>query len=120
MARLCPYREEYRTEAAEAEFKNVIMYGKSGSGKNYFYFRKMLTTYYVPYTDVVNAYRRVQLVSCGDCCAGDNLNMQMVVIDLKDGEAIESGLSGEKQAEILMELIKEAGVSIKAPVREKK
>lgn len=119
MARLSPYRETYRSQAAEEEFKAVIMYGKSGSGKNYFYFRKRLTTYYIPYTDVANAYRRVQLISCGACTAGDHLNMQMVVIDLKDGESIVSDLSGEKQAEIVIDLIKEAGVPIQAPVREK-
>ena len=77
---------------------------------------RMKTPYYV--APVVNAYRRVQLVSCGACTAGDHLNMQMVVVELKDGTSVVSDISGEKQAEIVIEAIKALGIPVKAPNRE--
>ncbi|MDD6347875.1 MAG: hypothetical protein PUA52_07730 [Lachnospiraceae bacterium] len=118
MTKLVPYREAYASEEAAADFKNVIMYGKTGIGSRYFFFRKLLTTYYLPFSEVVNAYRRVQLVSCGACTAGDHLNMQMVVVELKDGTSVVSDISGEKQAEIVIEAIKALGIPVKAPNRE--
>jgi hypothetical protein len=118
MAKLYPYREAYADPGAEKEFPEVTMYGKSGIGQKYYFFRKGLKTFYLPISEIKNARRNIEIVSANACTAGDNLFVQRLYVTTNEGEDIVTIIPDRKQAEKIFSLIRERGVHTETPKKK--
>ena len=97
----------------KTDFKSAHQIGSIGLGENCLYLKKLFKTYYIPYSKITRAYRRVFLVPAQMCCASGKLEVQSIVIESAKGELVNVNLPGERAVQILMEELKE-----KAPAAE--
>ena len=97
----------------ETDCKNAHQIGSISLGQHCLYLKKLFKTYYIPYSKITRAYRRVFLVPAKMCCASGNLEVQSIVLESSKGEIANVNLPGEKAVQILMEELKE-----KAPAAE--
>ena len=95
-------------------------------GKRFFFFRKFLTVYYIPYERISRYFRRVEAVQAQIGCCGGEIRVENIVLCAADAAGAENGkpetgnggteskraeereiaqiqLPGEKAARLLME-----------------
>lgn len=89
-------------------------------GNDCLFIKKVLKTYYIPYSKITRAYRRVFLVPAKMCCASGNLEVQSVVIETAaKGEVANVNLPGERAVEILLQELKSRAPSAEYVCPEK-
>lgn len=74
--------------AADQDFEQGVLRGKVKLGNRYIFWRKAFRWYVVDTDLVVHAYRRVEEVNSGMCCARANFDIQKLVLVLKDGSSL--------------------------------
>lgn len=74
--------------AADQDFEQGVLRGKVKLGNRYIFWRKAFRWYVVDTDLVVRAYRRVEEVNAGMCCARANFDIQKLVVVLKDGSSL--------------------------------
>lgn len=119
MAKLIPYRESYEEADAAQDYADVTMYGKAGIGRKYYYFKKGLKTFYLPLTEIKSAHRNIEMVTANACTAGENLFIQRMCVLTNSGEEIVSDTQDRKQAEKLFGLMRDAGIAMETPTKNK-
>ncbi|MCI1722648.1 MAG: hypothetical protein LKM41_07455 [Lachnospiraceae bacterium] len=118
MAKIIPYKQSYENPDAEADYQDVTMYGKSGVGQKYYFFKKGLKTFYLPLSEIVNASRHIEMVTANACTAGENLFIQRIYVTTKDGEDIVTIIPDRKQAEKVFGIIRERGIHTETPKKK--
>ena len=97
-------------EAAKAElsseFKAGHEIGNIGLGKSYLFFKKGFSKYYINYSDLKCAFRRVMLVPAKMCCGKGNLQVDYLVLSDGVNELAQVQLPGHNAAKLLMEELK--------------
>ena len=76
-------------------------------GEKNLFFRVRLRTYFIPYTDIDRAFRRVFTVPANVCCGKGQMEMENLVICDAEKEIAQIQLPGTKAAK---EVIRELGV----------
>lgn len=94
-------------DSLAAEFKNGREIGIVKLGETCLFFRRKLRVYYVPYTEVSRAFRRVMSVPAKMCCGKGEFIIEHLVICVGDNEVAQIQLPGTKAAKILMDELKE-------------
>ncbi len=98
-----PFKDaELLAEHAAAREIGILKLGE----KNLF-FRVRLRTYFIPYTDIDRAFRRVFTVPANVCCGKGQMEMENLVICDAEKEIAQIQLPGTKAAK---EVIRELGV----------
>lgn len=110
MAKLYPYKEAWAGDGAEKDYAGVTMYGKSGVGSQYYFFKKGLKTFYLPLDKIRSAHRSIEIVNANACTAGENLFIQRLYVTTCEDEDIITIIPDKKQAEKVFALLKERGV----------
>lgn len=106
--------ESYQSiDRLKADCKGARQIGLISLGEICLYVRKPLKTYYISYSDIKRAYRRVLLVPAKMCCASGDLPVESLVLHSETGEIANVTLPGTKAAQILIEEIKK-----KAPMAD--
>lgn len=89
------------------DFKTAHQIGIVSLGNDYLFIKKVLSTLYIPYSNIKQAYRRVYLVPAKMCCASGNLEVENLVIHNSKKEVAVASIPGKKAAEFLIKELKE-------------
>ena len=98
------------TNLLKTEYKSGREIGIIRLVESCLFFRRRLKVYYIPYTEMTRAFRRVMSVPAKLCCGKGEFVIENLVIYNKETEVAQIQLPGTKAARILMEELK-----IKAP-----
>jgi len=91
-----------------SDLKNGHEIGVITLGDKCLFFKRYLKTFYIPYTDLKRAYRRVLLVPAKMCCASGELPVESLVIhNSKDEEVAVVSVPGGNAPAILLKEIGE-------------
>lgn len=90
----------------DQEFEQGMLRGKIRLGMHYIFWKKAFRWYVVEAERVERAYRRVEEVNAGMCCAKASFDIQKLVLKLKDGSELIL-LIGEGNEKEAVELYKE-------------
>jgi len=90
----------------KADCKTGHEIGSVCLGQLCLYVKKILKTYYIPYSKIKRAYRRIFLVPAQMCCASGKLEVESIVIESAKGEIANVNLPGARAGEILLEELK--------------
>lgn len=105
--KFCPLtNEEPDKEALAADYKTATEIGVVRLGRVHLYFRRARKVYYIPYSQIRRAFRRVMLVPAKLCCGRGELQVENLVICSDQGELAQIGLPGTRAAKGLMEELK--------------
>ena len=91
----------------DAEKKEARQIGVIRLGKEVFMFRAGLKTYYIPYSEMKNCFRRVMNVPAKMCCGNGNFRVENLVLSDGEKELAVIQLPGERAAKELMKSLKE-------------
>ena len=73
-------------------------------GDGYLFFKDKRKVYYIPYTGISRAFRRVQMVQTKMCCGKGNLEVENLVLwGENDREIAQLQLPGARAGKILLE-----------------
>lgn len=75
--------------AADQDFARGAAYGKVKLGREYIFWKRGLRWYGVKLSQVERVYRRVEAVDTKMCCGNVNFDIQKLVLQTDDGEALE-------------------------------
>jgi len=100
-------------EVLSPDFKSGHRIGILTLGNQFLFFKKGFKIFYIPYTEITRAFRRVLLVPAKMCCSSGDLPVESLVLHNKDGEIADISVPGKNAAEILIKELKE-----KAPAAE--
>lgn len=106
----------------KSEYAAAHKIGIASVGEKIFFFKKGFKVYYIPYTDIKRAFRRVYLVPAKMCCASGELQVEYLALWSEAGEIAQIALPGKKAAEILIKEMKEKAPEIDyyCPKKEEK
>ena len=105
--KFCPLTEEEpEKEALAADYKEAKEIGVVRLGGAHLYFRRARKVYYIPYSRICRAFRRVMLVPAKLCCGKGELQVENLVICSARGELAQIGLPGTRAAKGLMDELK--------------
>lgn len=82
-------------------------------GEEDLFFRVRLRTYFIPYKDIVRAFRRVFTVPANVCCGKGQMDMEYLVICDEEKELAQIQLPGEKAAKEVMRVLGEKAPHVK-------
>lgn len=91
----------------ETDYKASHKIGIAGVGEKFFFIKKPFKSYYIDYSSITRAYRRVYLVPAKMCCASGELEVEYLVVCSEKGEIAQFSLPGKRAAELLIEEIKQ-------------
>ncbi len=96
------------TKVLSQDYKSGHEIGVIRLGEKCLYFKRFFKTYYIKYTDLFRAYRRVLLVPAKMCCASGDLPVENLVIhNSKDQEVAVVSVPGAKAGSLLLEELKQ-------------
>ncbi|MCQ2578417.1 MAG: hypothetical protein MJ176_07780 [Treponema sp.] len=96
------------TTTLSQEYKSAHEIGVIRVGETCLFFKKLLKTYYIKYSNLYRAYRRVLLVPAKMCCGSGDLPVENLVIhNSKDEEIAVISVPGAKAGVLLLEEIKQ-------------
>ena len=116
-----PVKSSIPNEAAlKEEYDAAHEVGILRVGLTILFFRVRLRTYYIPFSDITRAFRRVMEVPAKMCCGRGNFAMENLVVCDDEKELAVIGLPGTKAARLLMEELREKmpDVIFSAPKKE--
>jgi len=93
-------------DSLNAEYTSAHPVGVIRVGDSHLFFRVRLRTYYIPFTDIKRAFRRVMEVPAKMCCGEGSFAIENLVICDDDKELAVIQLPGTKAARLLMEELK--------------
>lgn len=107
-------------DVPEEDYKSGHEVGVIRVGKRYLFFRKGLTHFAVPYTDITKIFRRVHAIPAQLCCGKGDIEIQSLVVCTEAGEAAVIKLPDQRAAKALWEELKEAHpeIDFTAPKRD--
>lgn len=88
------------------EYRSGREIGVIRLGESCLFFRRKLTVYYIPYTEVHRCFRRVMSIPATLCCGKGNFDIEHLVVVNNDNEVAQIQLPGTKAAKILMDELK--------------
>lgn len=91
----------------DAEKKGARQIGVIRLGKEIFMFRVGLKTYYIPYGEMKNCFRRVMNIPAKMCCGNGNFRVENLVLSDGEKELAVIQLPGERAAKELIKALKE-------------
>ncbi len=95
------------TKVLSQDYKSGHEIGVIRLGEHCLFFKRLLKTYYIKYSDLFRAYRRVLLVPAKMCCASGDLPVENLVIhNSKDQEVAVISVPGAKAGILLLEELK--------------
>ena len=97
---------EVDTSILETEYKSARQIGPIRLGDTCLIFRARMKTYYIPYGEVKNCFRRVMGVNVRMCCGNGELQVENLVIADGDKELAVIQLPGARAAKELMKELK--------------
>lgn len=105
----------------EADYKNAREIGIIRLGENSLFFRRRMKKYYIAYSDIERAFRRVMSVPAKLCCGKGEFIIENLVIYAEDKEVAQIQLPGTKAAKILIEEMKKKapGIQFSCPDEKK-
>ncbi|MCQ2576630.1 MAG: hypothetical protein MJ162_07780 [Treponema sp.] len=89
------------------EYKLSKKIGIIHLGSQHFFFKKFLKVFYIPYTEITRAYRRVYVINAPTKQNGGKINIETLVICSADRELADISIPGRKAADELMDILKE-------------
>ena len=93
---------EEQSDVLKADYEAATKVGVIALGNSHLFFRKLFKTYYVSYSDLSAAYRRVYMMK------GKNSLAAEFLVLVSDGKEIANiGVPGSKNAREILETIKE-------------
>ncbi len=102
-----PLKEsEENQESLAAEYGEAREIGVVRLGEAHLYFKKGRKVYYISYSGIRRAFRRVMLVPAKLCCGKGDLQVEHLVICSETEELAQIGLPGTRAAKGLMEELK--------------
>ena len=106
----------------EEDYRSARAFGLLRAGSSGIFFRVRLKTYYIPYSDIRRAFRRVMSVPARMCCGRGNFEIEHLVVCDEEKELAVIQLPDTKAARILMELLREKmpDASFAAPKKDDK
>ena len=94
--------KEEQSDVLKADFDSATKVGVIALGNSHLFFRRVFKTYYVSYSDLSAAYRRVYMMK------GKNSLAAEFLVLISDGREIANiGVPGTKNAREILEIIKE-------------
>lgn len=101
--------------ALDADFAGAAVYSKVKTGQDSIFWKSGFRWYRIPYTDVKQIFRRVEVVHGKLCCGGHTFVIEWLVLVLKDDTevVVHIGDDVKKKAEALLEALKDAHPEIK-------
>ena len=105
----------------EADYKNAREIGIIRLGENSLFFRRRMKKYYIAYSDIERAFRRVMSVPAKLCCGKGEFIIENLVIYAEGKEVAQIQLPGTKAAKILIEEMKKKapGIQFSCPDEKK-
>lgn len=103
------------------EYKSAHEIGAVRLGETYLFFKKLLKTFYIKYSDLYRAYRRVLIVPAKMCCSSGDFTVENLVIhNSKDEEVAVISIPTEKAGILLLEELKKKSPAtlFKCPVKQ--
>ena len=92
-----------QNDVLKSDYEAGTKVGIISLGNSHLFFRKFFKTYYISYSDLNAAYRRVYMMSGRK----NNLTAEYLVLVSNGTEIANIGLPGTKNAKELLEIIKE-------------
>lgn len=92
--------------ALEADYKSAREIGIIRLGEDNLFFRRRMKKYYIAYSDIERAFRRVMSVPAKLCCGKGEFIIENLVIYAEGKEVAQIQLPGTKAAKILIEEMK--------------
>ncbi len=96
---------EFDSDCLKEEYKAAKEIGVISLSDSHLFFRKGLKKYYISYSLIEYAFRRVFMVPAKMCCGKGELPMENLVIVSGGAEVASIGLPGTKAAKALIEEI---------------
>ena len=93
---------EEQSDVLKADYESAAKVGVISLGNSHLFFRKLFKTYYVSYSDLSAAYRRVYMVK-----GKSSLAAEFLVLVSSGKEIANIGVPGSKNAREILETIKE-------------
>lgn len=117
-----PAEEACTDESALArDYSEAREIGKISLGQTFLFFRKNFKTYYLSYSNLCRAYRRVEAVPAKMCCASGEITLEKLVIhNSEDQEVSVIDVPDSKAGIILLEEIgkKSPGTILACPQKK--
>lgn len=101
-----PLTVEKDTGGLAADYKSAREIGVVRLGEEHLYFRRARKVYYIPYSEIRRAFRRVMLVPAKMCCGKGELHVESLVVCSEEKELAQIQLPGTRAARGLMEELK--------------
>lgn len=97
------YSKEADSSLLKAEYRNCNSFGILRLGETNLFFRKFLSVYYIPYSNIQKYFRRVHVIEA----AGQKINVESLVIFADNREVCDIQLPGAASVNPVMALLKE-------------
>ena len=94
--------KEEQSDVLKADYESATKVGVIGLGNSHLFFRKLFKTYYVSYSDLSAAYRRVYMMK-----GKSSLAAEFLVLISEGREIANIGVPGSKNAREILDTIKE-------------
>lgn len=101
--------ENIQTDILKADYEQSHEIGKVHLGNNILFVKKRLKVYYISYSEIYRAFRRVKAVPARICCGRGEIRLEYIVLCDNKNELCEIDLPEERAAvAIIEELSKKA------------
>ena len=104
-----------QSDVLKADYDSAVKEGIIALGNSHLFFRKFFKTYYVSYSDLSAAYRRVYMMS-----GKSGMTAEFLVLVSGDTEIANIGVPGTKKAKEILEIIKEIAPHIETSYKGEK
>lgn len=98
---------EIESDFLKSEMKAGRRLGIISLGDSHLFFRKGLKNYFISYSNIECAFRRVFMVPARMCCGKGEIPVENLVLMNSGKEIAEIGLPGLKAAKEVIEILKE-------------
>ena len=91
----------------KTEYAGARAFGHVRTGETALFFRSGLKTYYVPYQDMKQCFRRIFAVPMKMCCGKGDLEIEHLIIGDGEKEIADIQLPGKRAAQEIMKILRE-------------
>lgn len=105
--------ESLDEEILKSEFEQAHEIGKIKLGDNILFVKKSFKVYYVSYSNIYRAFRRIKAVPAKICCGKGEIRLEYIVLCSNKDEFCEIDLPDERASTATLEELSKKAPSIK-------